>query len=152
MIHRSPQTDPVWAKVAQELARHSTPTLTIGRYAHARLHDLTAALNALPTASQSGYQPEAADVRATGTESATPDTGYPRNTPSSTANSRSAKWRIQSAAGRDERGPETDGVNSRKPLVFAGEREPARAEATRRGNGNSRIRTSGRFSGKAQVD
>src|SRR5690606_22427320 len=35
-------------KVAQELARHSTPTLTIGRYAHARLHDLTAALDALP--------------------------------------------------------------------------------------------------------
>ena len=35
-------------KVAQELARHSTPTLTIGRYAHARLHDLSAALDALP--------------------------------------------------------------------------------------------------------
>ena len=33
---------------AQELARHSTPTLTIGRYAHARLHDLTAALDSLP--------------------------------------------------------------------------------------------------------
>ena len=35
-------------KDAMELARHSTPTLTIGRYAHARLHDLTAALDALP--------------------------------------------------------------------------------------------------------
>ncbi len=35
-------------KTCQELARHSTPTLTIGRYAHARLHDLTAALDALP--------------------------------------------------------------------------------------------------------
>ena len=35
-------------KTAQELARHSTPTLTIGRYSHARLHDLTAALDALP--------------------------------------------------------------------------------------------------------
>ena len=28
-------------KTAQELARHSTPMLTIGRYAHTRLHDLT---------------------------------------------------------------------------------------------------------------
>ena len=35
-------------KVAQELARHSTPTLTIGRYAHASLQDQTAALAALP--------------------------------------------------------------------------------------------------------
>jgi len=35
-------------KTAQELARHSTPTLTIGRYSHVRLHDLTAALDALP--------------------------------------------------------------------------------------------------------
>jgi len=35
-------------KTCQELARHSTPTLTIGRYSHARLHDLTAALDALP--------------------------------------------------------------------------------------------------------
>jgi len=35
-------------KTAQELARHSTPVLTIGRYSHARLHDLTGALEALP--------------------------------------------------------------------------------------------------------
>ncbi len=35
-------------KVAQELARHSTPTLTIGRYAHAELQDRQAALSALP--------------------------------------------------------------------------------------------------------
>ena len=35
-------------KVAQELARHSTPALTIGRYSHARLGDLTGALESLP--------------------------------------------------------------------------------------------------------
>lgn len=35
-------------KVAQELARHSSPTLTIGRYAHARRSDLSAALDKLP--------------------------------------------------------------------------------------------------------
>jgi hypothetical protein len=31
------------------LARHSTPTLTIGRYSHTRSHDLAAALSALPS-------------------------------------------------------------------------------------------------------
>ncbi len=35
-------------KVAQELARHSTPTLTLGRYAHVQLVDQTRALDALP--------------------------------------------------------------------------------------------------------
>ena len=35
-------------KVAQELARHSTSRLTIDRYAHANLHNVTAALDALP--------------------------------------------------------------------------------------------------------
>jgi len=35
-------------KTAQELARHSDPRLTIGRYSHARLHDLTGALESLP--------------------------------------------------------------------------------------------------------
>ena len=35
-------------KTAQELARHSTPVLTIGKYAHARKKDLSEALNALP--------------------------------------------------------------------------------------------------------
>jgi integrase len=36
-------------KVAQELARHSSPTLTIGRYSHVRLNDLKGALDAVPT-------------------------------------------------------------------------------------------------------
>src|SRR6187200_71200 len=36
-------------KVAQVLARHSTPTLTIGRYAHADLADRQAALAAFPS-------------------------------------------------------------------------------------------------------
>jgi len=36
-------------KVAQELARHSTPVLTIGRYAHTRLNDLCGALDYVPT-------------------------------------------------------------------------------------------------------
>jgi integrase len=36
-------------KTAQELARHSTPVLTIGRYAHTRLDDIKGALDALPS-------------------------------------------------------------------------------------------------------
>jgi integrase/recombinase XerD len=35
-------------KVAQELARHSSPTLTLGRYAHVQLIDQARALDALP--------------------------------------------------------------------------------------------------------
>jgi len=57
-------------KTAQELARHSTPTLTIGRYAHTRLHDLQGALDALPSLSPAA--PEAKSehqvLRATGTD------------------------------------------------------------------------------------
>jgi len=53
-------------KVAQELARHSTPTLTIGRYAKTRLHDLTAALEGLPIGDPT--KTEAATLRATGTD------------------------------------------------------------------------------------
>ncbi len=55
-------------KVAQELARHSTPALTIGRYAHAALYDQTAALDALPDLTSPGPQPEADALTATGTE------------------------------------------------------------------------------------
>jgi integrase len=56
----------VSVKVAQELARHSTPTLTIGLYAHVRLHDLRGALDALPQSAEGSVgQPVA--MRATGT-------------------------------------------------------------------------------------
>jgi hypothetical protein len=36
-------------KTAQTLARHSTVELTVGRYAHARLHDLQGAVESLPS-------------------------------------------------------------------------------------------------------
>ena len=59
-------------KTAQELARHSDPRLTIGRYSHARLHDLQRALDALPatTTPREAYsQPFA--MAATGTDDQT---------------------------------------------------------------------------------
>jgi integrase len=55
-------------KVAQELARHSTPTLTIGRYAHTRLHDLKGALASAPCPDR--IPSDAAELRATGTDDA----------------------------------------------------------------------------------
>jgi len=56
-------------KVAQELARHSTPTLTLGRYAHVQLVDQTRALDALPSIQSSGTAPHPAQVTRT-------DAGY----------------------------------------------------------------------------
>jgi len=53
-------------KVCQELARHSSPVLTLGRYAHVRLADLRKALPTVPTGDS--VKPEAVPMRATGTD------------------------------------------------------------------------------------
>ena len=53
-------------KVAQELARHSTPMLTLGRYAHVGLVDRMKALDALPTIEPIGPS-TAESAKATGT-------------------------------------------------------------------------------------
>jgi len=58
-------------KTCQELARHSTPTLTIGRYSHTRLHDLTAALDALPDLTPPATTTTANVIAATGTDGET---------------------------------------------------------------------------------
>jgi hypothetical protein len=59
-------------KTAQELARHSNPSLTIGRYSHARFHDIAGALETLP--SISSQEPQAISgsitLKATGTNDA----------------------------------------------------------------------------------
>jgi len=62
-------------KVAQELARHSTPLLTLGRYAHVEILDQTKALDALPDIEQT--QPHQEAVKATGTDDASPAAGDP---------------------------------------------------------------------------
>ena len=57
--------------MAQELARHSTSRLTVDRYAHARLHDLQNALDALPDFDhRQSVQAETSQLRATGTDDA----------------------------------------------------------------------------------
>ena len=58
----------VHPKVAQQLARHSTITLTMDRYSHLGLIDMTAGLSALPNITT----PDAQQCRATGTTDQTP--------------------------------------------------------------------------------
>ncbi|MEO0588364.1 MAG: tyrosine-type recombinase/integrase [Planctomycetota bacterium] len=45
-------------KVAQELARHSTPVLTIGRYAHTHRQEMVEALGAVPPDEATDHQPK----------------------------------------------------------------------------------------------
>ena len=45
-------------KIVQSLARHSTPTLTLGVYAHVGLYDQSAALDALPDLTRPAPTPQ----------------------------------------------------------------------------------------------
>ncbi len=89
-------------KVAQELARHSTPTLTIGRYAHARLHDLTQALDNLPEVGGASGPRDVVAMRATGTHDVRPfgdtiELKYPQQNPQQSR----CVPRLRSARGRE---------------------------------------------------
>src|SRR5205823_4557929 len=55
-------------KVCQTLARHSTPSLTIGVYAKASIHDLAGAVSGLPELTGPDNGPESAMMAATGTD------------------------------------------------------------------------------------
>jgi integrase len=58
-------------KVMQKLARHSTVELTLGRYTHVNLHDLNAAVEALPPLQQpADIQDAPVSLKATGTTDA----------------------------------------------------------------------------------
>jgi len=62
------------AKIAQALARHSTVTLTLDRYAHVGLHDEAAALAGLPALpAMPTRRDDRQRLRATGTDDARPD-------------------------------------------------------------------------------
>lgn len=65
-------------KTCQELARHSTPSLTIGLYAKASLHDIASAVDSLPDPMANRPRPEA--LAATGTEGKTKPVSTPRAT------------------------------------------------------------------------
>ncbi len=55
-------------KVAQTLARHSDPKLTLNTYTTLGVHDVRAGLDGLPTFDGDGVESEAAALRATGTD------------------------------------------------------------------------------------
>src|SRR5262249_18562869 len=55
-------------KIIQTLARHSTPTLTLGVYAHVGLFDQSAALDALPDLTRPARYSQPAVLARTGTE------------------------------------------------------------------------------------
>ena len=55
-------------KVVQSLARHSTPTLTLGIYAHVGLFDQAGALDAMPSLTPQGPSREPSILAATGTD------------------------------------------------------------------------------------
>ena len=55
-------------KTCQVLARHSTPSLTIGIYAKASLHDINGAVESLPDLTPRDSTPETEKLAATGTD------------------------------------------------------------------------------------
>src|SRR5512135_2604790 len=67
-------------KTCQVLARHRTPSLTIGIYAKASLHDIRGAAESLPDPTPTAPRPEA--LAATGTEGGRPQV-LPRTLPRS---------------------------------------------------------------------
>ena len=81
-------------KTAQELARHSTPNLTIGRYSHTRLHDIQGALDALPDLRPQDAGKEEQVAAATGTDG-------PAAHGSRSGSSRDAKPCMQAAKPRE---------------------------------------------------
>ena len=111
-------------KVAQELARHSTPTLTIGRYAHTRLHDLQGALDSLP--GTCGFGAERETLRATGTDDAAPSEGAAYAQQSGRETVRLV------ATPCDDSSAGTNPTNRRNPLPSPQKSEPLRPSTTTR--------------------
>jgi len=110
-------------KVCQELARHSTPTLTIGRYAHLRMYDLSKALDGLPGEDR---QDEREAMEADGTY----DVASPRHDPQQLPR-QLARETLRSAAkpcGGDNR--MTLVGDDRNPLPIATLREDVRSIST----------------------
>ena len=131
-------------KIAQELARHSSPTLTIGRYAHVQLASLSQALDNLPGASA---EKEPESLRATGTDDVSPqaDPSPPRTYARDPQQipQHSGHGTIQSGATRcDSDINIPDPADEATTLVFAGDNDAVRGDATQRGNAPGRTRTS----------
>ena len=134
-------------KEAQTLARHSTITLTMDRYAHTGLHDVAAAVESLSSLPLSGPQGIEPALRATGTDGQpAPSACTPACTElAQAADSGSGGLTTIEAAARGPDGEERGGAGSPNPLIlqpFASDCERLRA-AEKSGEGG--IRTLGRI-------
>ncbi len=124
-------------KVAQELARHSDPKLTLNVYTSLGIHDLTGALDALPSVADD--RRDAERLRATGTyDGSAADTPadphqYPHQLERETVRSRAA------ACVRDSADAQSGDV--RKPLPTTAQRETVRSNARENPKATERTRT-----------
>ena len=119
-------------KTAQELARHSTPVLTIGRYSHARLHDLTGALEALPDLQPEDRPEDTTQIqRATGTDSL-----LPANRQWQAGETGRETAETDQSGGRDEGDAEEP-----KTIVFPGKEQETRRKRKWSGPGSNRRHT-----------
>lgn len=128
-------------KVCQTLARHSTPSLTIGIYAKVGMHDLAGAVQDLPDLTRPAAGPE--PMAATGT-----DAGHPGRSDPAAHGQRAAVGSgpmLAVAGGNEEGSPtqESHGVASRNPhdisTLDASRRELAAPVVS--AGGGSRTRT-----------
>ncbi len=116
-------------KVAQELARHSTPTLTIGLYAHTRREDLAAALDHMPTM--------AFDLRVPGAGAGAQTNPDPQHWPQHLV--REAVPESNTRCDEVRRPPNNKAPS--RPLQSRGLSEPVRTDATCFENAEGRTRT-----------
>ena len=124
-------------KICQELARHSTPTLTIGTYAHVRLADLRGALPTVPT-SPTDTEAAAGTLAATGTDHQRPADAEPARTPCGQRRAQLGRETTRAGASKNNESPATDDSGEApKSLRFADSCGSVRAET----NGEGGIRT-----------
>ncbi len=117
-------------KVIQSLARHSTPTLTLGVYAHVGLFDQTSALDALPGQDRPAPETtEAAALAPTGTESGSARAAHGKRAGVGTGRNESVRVAILD----DQAVPTYDESTGRNPLEMTALDGPSRDETERRG-------------------
>ena len=134
-------------KVVQTLARHSTPTLTLGTYSHIGIFDQSAALAALPGL-DSNPPPESETASATGTAgriiARNPAHYLPTEGDGSGRNVAGAD-----VSGPTGIGPDTSLAMGRNPLHPKGVDAPSRLLSVRVTAEGERIRTPGTLTGSA---
>lgn len=146
----------VSVKVAQELARHSTPVLTLGVYTKLGVHDLTGALGALPNLAPRppAAEPQRVAMRVTGTDHGRPEHAD-ENVAASAAESADSAHRsaLQKCRQLERETPRTGAVSravasatgapadARNSLAHAEKREQTRRSAAECGIATAGTRT-----------